>query len=78
MTGKRNFEINIRDILKVVSHRNILKIKDQTKLNYNIEEISKENNLKGIFVREALKKFDEGKYTKEEIERAIKIGLEAM
>ena len=78
LTGKRNFEINTRDILKVVSHRNILKIKDQTKLNYNLEELAKENNLKGIFVREAMEKLKEGKYTKEEIERAIEIGLDVM
>lgn len=78
LTGKRNFEINTRDILKVVSHRNILKIKDQTKLNYNLEELSKENNLRGIFIREALKKLNDGCYSKEEVERAIEIGLDAM
>ena len=49
-----------------------------TKINYNLEEIAKENNLKGYFVREALKKLEDGIATREEIEKAIEIGLEAM
>ena len=42
---------------------------------YNFEEIRKEKNLRGIFVNEMLKKEEEGIYTKEEIEKAIEIGL---
>ena len=78
LIGKRNFEINIREILKVISRENILKIKDITKTNYNIEEIARENNLRGIFIREVLKKLETGEYTEKEIEKAIEIGLEAM
>lgn len=78
LTGKRNFEINTREILKVVSRGNILKIKDNTKIDYDLQEIAKENNLRGIFVREALKKLETGEYSEKEIERAIEIGLETM
>ena len=78
LTGKRNFEINVSEILKVLSRENILKIKDLTKINYDLNEIAKENNLRGIFVREALKKMEIGEYSKEEIEKAIEIGLETM
>ena len=78
LIGKRNFEINIREILKVVSRENILKIKDMTKINYNLEEIAKENNLRGIFIREVLKKLETGEYSEKEIEKAIEIGLETM
>lgn len=78
LTGKRNFEIDTREILKLVSRDNVLKVKDFTKTNYNLDEIAKENNLRGYFVREALKKLEDGIATVEEIEKAIEIGLEAM
>ena len=78
LTGKRNFEINTRDILKLVTVPNVLKIKDLTTLNYNLDELRKENTLKGIFVNEALKKLDQGEYSKEEIEKAIEIGISNM
>lgn len=78
LIGKRNFEINIRELLKVISKENILKIKDLTKLDYDIEAISRENNLKGIFIKEMLKKIETGEYTEEQIQKAIEIGLEAM
>ena len=78
LIGKRNFEINTRLILKLVSRDNILKIKDFTKINYNLEEIAKENNLRGYFVKEALKMLENEEASKDEIEKAIEIGMDAM
>ncbi len=78
LVGNRNFEINTRDILRAVSQTNILKVKDKTKLNYNLEELSKQNNLKGIFVKEVLNMYNQGLCTEEEYQKAIEIGLEAM
>ena len=78
LVGKRNFEINTRELLKVISKENILKIKDCTRINYNIEELAKQNNLRGIFVREVLEKYESGLCTKEEFQKAIEIGLEVM
>ena len=78
LIGKRNFDINTREILKLISKENILKIKDFTEFDYNLEEISKENTLRGIFVKEALEKLNQGKFSKEEIEKAIEIGLKAL
>ena len=78
LSGKRNFEIDTFELLKLIDNENILKIKDNTKLNYDLEKISLENNIKGYFVREALKKLELGEATKEEIEKAIEIGLESM
>ncbi len=78
LVGKRDFEIDTRYILKVVSKINILKIKDQTKLNYDLEALSKQNNLKGIFVKEVLSMCSQGLCTEEECQKAIEIGLEAM
>ena len=78
LDGKRNFEIDTREILKLINRNNIFKVKDKTKTNYNLEEISKENNLRGIFVKEALKKLELEEYSEEEIIKAIEIGLDAM
>lgn len=78
LIGKRNFEINPREILRVVSRENVLKVKDCTKINYDIEEISKQKNLKGIFIKEVLEMYKKGLCTEEEYQKAIEIGLEAM
>ena len=77
LTGKRKFEINKNIVFNLIKNKNILKIKDETKLNYNLEEISKEQSLKGIFVKEMLELMENEEYTKDEIEKAILIGLEA-
>ena len=78
LIGNRNFEINLREILKLIDKENILKIKDCTELAYDIEEIAKENNLRGIFVREMIKKYQDGNYTEDQIKKAIEIGLSVM
>lgn len=78
LIGKRNFEINARELLKILSSDNILKIKDKTILNYDLEELALQNNLRGIFIREVLNKYNSGECTEEEFQKAIEIGLEAM
>ena len=45
LIGKRNFEININEIYKYYLDEKIIKIKNNTKINYNIEKIIQENNL---------------------------------
>ena len=78
LIGNRNFEINTREILRVVARENVLKIKDCTKINYDLEEFSKQKNLKGIFIKEVLDMYSKGLCTEEEYQKAIEIGLEAM
>jgi len=78
LTGKRNFEIETNEILKLINLKNVLKIKDLSKMNYNFEEIAKENNLRGAFVKEALQMLETGEYNEEEIMKAIEIALEVM
>lgn len=78
LQGNRQFEIRVREILKLVQHKNILKIKDETQIGIDIEQVAKENNLRGIFVREIIQKYQEGKYTEEQIKKAIEIGLQIM
>ena len=76
--GDRQFDINTRNIQKLIYSENILKIKDNTKIGYDIEKIAQENTLRGIFVREIIKKYEQGIYTEEQIKKAIEIGLEAI
>ena len=78
LVGNRQFEINSREIFKLIDVENILKIKDSTQIGYDIEKISKENNIRGAFVREVLKKYETGMYTEEQIEKTIEIGLQSM
>ena len=78
LVGNRQFDINARDIQKLIYCENILKIKDNTKIGYDIEKIAQENTLRGIFVREIIKKYETVEYTEEQIKKAIEIGLEAI
>lgn len=75
LVGNKKIEINTNDILNNTIHKNIIKIKDKTKLEIDLENISKQNNLKGIFVKELLEKMEKEPENKELIERAIEIGL---
>ena len=78
LKGKRNFEIDTRELIRVLSHENILKIKDETKIAYDIEDLISQNNLKGLFVKEVYQMYKDGLCSEEEYQKAIDIGLEAM
>ncbi len=78
LEGKRNFEININNLFKLIQNNQIIKIKNNTKIKYNLEEISKENNLRGIYVKKLLEKINTENYTEEEILKAIEIGLDIL
>lgn len=76
LTGKRNFEIEPVKILKHITSNNIIKIKDETTLKVDLEILAKEESLRGIFVKNLLEKMTEE--NKEQITKAIEIGLQAM
>jgi len=79
LIGNRQFDINIREVLQLINCANILKIKDETQIGIDIEEISKQNNLRGIFVREIIKNYNYGTgYSEDQIKKAIEIGLEVL
>lgn len=78
LIGVRNFEIEENNLLKLINNKNILKIKNKTKINFDLEKIKEQKNLKGIFINEIMELFNEGKYSKEIIEKAIEIGLNNM
>jgi len=76
LTGKRNFEIQPLEILKYITVRNIIKIKDNTTMKIDLDKLAQEESLKGIFVKNLLEKVTDE--NREEILKAIEIGLEAM
>jgi len=77
LTGSRKSDIETLDMLKYLSNINIIKIKDMTKLEIDLENISKQNNLKGIFVKKLLEKIEAEPENKEKIQKAMEIGLSA-
>lgn len=77
LTGNRKIEINTNDILKNIEIMNVIKIKDKTKLELDLEKIAMQNNLKGIFVKSLLEKQKGDPENREVIQKAIEIGLSA-
>ena len=78
LIGERSFEINTYKLIKIIEDKRIIKVKNKTKLGYNIEEMSEETTLKGIFIKEVLKKIEEAPENKELLEKALEIGLEVL
>lgn len=80
LTGKRNIEINKYEIIKYIENPKIIKLKDETKLDYDLEKLKNETTLKGLFVKKILEEYDQ-KQTNEEkeiIEKAIEIAFDAL
>ena len=84
LIGEKNFEINTRYIFDNLDMENIIKINDLTTINYDLEEISKENTLRGVFVKNAIKEIEiltdseEDIKKKQNIQKAIEIMMEEM
>ena len=55
LIGKRKFEIDKYEIYKLLTNENIIKIKDHTKIEYDLEKIANDYTLKGLFAKEVLK-----------------------
>ena len=81
LIGNRNFEINKYELLKYIINQKIIKIKDNTKIAYDLEKISNDNTLRGLFAKKMLEKLNQqniNQNEKEIIEKAIEIGLQAL
>ena len=77
LTGTKKIEINKNEICKLIEDENILKIKDITESKYDLEQLSKQSNLKGIFVKKMMEKMKDEKYDQNIIKKAIEIGLKS-
>ena len=80
LKGKKDFLITEKYILDSIQWNNILRIEDETQREIDIEEISKENTLRGIFVKKILEKIEKETDTaeKEKLENAIELVLTEM
>ena len=78
LVGKRSFEIDLFKLKKLIMNSNIIKIKDYTKMNYNLEKLSSENTLKGLFVKEIMQKIEANPNDAEVLENALEIGFEIL
>ena len=77
LTGYRRTEIEPLEIIKHIVVPNIIKIKDKTILEINLEKLSAQESLKGLFVKNLLEKLAQEPENKEKIEKEIEIGLTA-
>ena len=81
LTGKRNFEIDTYDLYKLINQDRVIKIKNKTKMKYDLNFMQNDITLKGLFAKEFLKKLNNENISEEEkeiIEKAVEIGLEAL
>ena len=80
LIGKRNFEIDLYSLYPLILNMRIIKIKDETKTNFDLEKLSRETTLKGLFIKEMKEKLEKAETNeeKEMIEKAIEIGLDAL
>ena len=79
LIGKRNFEIDKYELYKLLTNERIIKIKDHTKIQYDLEKLANTHTLKGLFVKEILKeKENAGEEDLEIIEKAVEIAFEAL
>lgn len=78
LTGARKFEININEIKKMILKDTILKVKNRTKLDINIQEISKETTLAGMFVKEIMEELEKGSYDREYLMDVLEIGMQIL
>ena len=81
LIGKRNFEIDKYELYKLISNDKVIKIKNKTKINYNLEKLANDTTLKGLFALEMLQRLKDENLSEEDreiLEKAVEIGLEAL
>ena len=81
LTGTRQFEIDISELYKLIENEQIIKIKNQTKINYELKKIANENTLKGLFAKQMLKQMKEQDISEEQkeiLEKATEIAFDVL
>ena len=78
LEGKRFFNINIEEISRLHGIENVIKIKDHTKTGIDINAISKENSIRGIFVKRMLERKEKEGLDEDFVEKTIELGLEVL
>ena len=80
LIGKRHFEIDTYELYKFVTSERIIKIKDHSKIDYDLESIANQYTLKGLFAKEILKEKEkiDSKEDLEILDKTIEIVFEAL
>ena len=78
LVGNRNFEINLYNIEKNTYNENIIKFTNNTKIGIDLDNLKNESSLKGIFIKNILKKIEDNPEQKEKLLNILEIGLDAM
>ena len=80
LVGKRNFEIDKYDLFKYIENDDVIRIKDTTEPNIDLEELSNNSTLKGIFVTQMKERLENeaDENQKQVIKKAIEVGLKVL
>lgn len=78
LIGSRSYAIDTKNIKRLCSKENIVKIKDESTIKYDIDAIMLEPNIRGAFVRNLKNKYDNGVIDEETMNKAIEVGLEVL
>ena len=79
LTGKRNFDFDESKILDILNIQNIIKIKNQTQIKYDIEETAKQVSLKGLFAKQILDQTNQAnEEEKQKLLEAFEIGMDIL
>ena len=78
VTGYTCSDLFLQSTLLKAAEKAVLKIKNETKSNIDIEKIMKQNNLKSYFVSETLNPENGNFFTEEDLKKVLEIGLNAL
>lgn len=80
LTGKRSFSLSENQILELVKKPNILKIKNHTQAKYDINEISTQTSLKGLFAKRILEQINTqtNPVEQQKLLKAFEIGIDIL
>ena len=78
LVGQRNFEIDKYKLYKNIENKNIIKIKDETNIKIDLNEIANDYTLKGLFAKEILNEMKDENIDKELLDKVTEIGMEIL
>ena len=77
LKGTKKIELNEVRICKLTRKDMILKVRDKTETEYNIDNLAMQKNLKGMFVKNLLEKLKSDPQEEDSIKKAMEIGLKS-
>ena len=77
LKGTKKIELNEVRLCKLTRKDMILKVRDKTETEYNIDNLAMQKNLKGMFVKNLLEKLKSDPQEEDSIKKAMEIGLKS-